>query len=288
MESLTSQVGIDGTNTTLNSGRLLITLKPYQDRVPAHRVIERLKASISDIEGLRLHLQPVQDLTIEDRVSQAQYQFTIEAPDSALLDAWNPKILEKLRALPEIKDVQSNFAVSSRTLQLEIDRDTASRLGITMETIAQTLYDAFGQRQIITRYSQINQYRVILEVEGRFQSDPESIRNIYVPGANGRSIPLAGLLHEAETTGRSVIHRQSQFPAATFSFNLGAHASLGDAVHAVETGLSDLNLPKSLRVDFQGTALAFLGALENQLPLLLAAVICVYILLGMQVFAKSN
>lgn len=281
VESLTSHVGIDGTNTTLNQGRVLITLKPYETRAPALRVIERLKAAVSDMEGIRLHLQPVQDLTIEDRVSQAQYQFTIEAPDPALLDTWNPLILEKLSALHEIKDVQSNFASSSRTLQLEIDRDTASRLGVTMEAIAQTLYDAFGQRQIITRYSQINQYRVILEVEGRFQSDPESIRNIYLPGANGRSIPLAGLLHEVETTGRSVIHRQSQFPTATFSFNLGANASLGDAVRAVGNTLSELDLPKSLRVDFQGTALAFLGALENQLPLLLAAVVCVYILLGM-------
>lgn len=281
VESLTSHIGIDGTNTTLNNGRLLITLKPYEERDHARVVIQRLLTSVRIVEGIQLHLQPVQDLTIEDRVSQAQYQFTIEAPESNLLETWNPILLEKLASLPEIKDTQSNFAATSRTLQLEIDRDTASRLGITTEAIAQTLYDAFGQRQIITRYSQINQYRVILEVEGRFQTDPESLQNIYVSGMNGRSIPLSGILHEVETTSRSVIHRQGQFPTATFSFNLGPKASLGDAVSGVQTALKELHLPKSFRVSFQGTAEAFLGSLDDQLPLLLAAVVCVYILLGM-------
>lgn len=281
VESLTSHVGIDGTNTTLNEGRLLITLKPYESRDVATKVIARLNAALAPMEGIRVHLQPVQDLTIEDRISQAQYQFTIEAPESGLLESWNSRILDQLSSHPEIKDVHSNFAATSRTLELKIDRDTASRLGVSTEAISQTLYDAFGQRQIITRYSQINQYRVILEVDGRFQSDPESIRNLYIPGAGGRTIPLAGLLHEEETFGRSVIHRQGQFPAATYSFNLGPHASLGDAVSAVNQALLALNLPKSLRIDFQGTAQAFQGALENQLPLLLAAVISVYILLGM-------
>ena len=281
VESLTSHVGIDGTNTTLNQGRLLITLKPYASRDSALRVIQSLNDAVKSVEGIRLHLQPVQDLTIEDRVSEAQYQFTVEAPESALLETSNPLILEKLAELPEIKDSQSNFAATSRTLQLQIDRDSASRLGVTTEAIAQTLYDAFGQRQIITRYSQINQYRVILEVDARFQSDPESFRNLYIPGANGRSIPLAGLLHEVEIRSRSVIHRQGQFPTATYSFNLNAHASLGDAVGAVKEALSALNLPKSLRVNFQGTARAFQGALDHQLPLLMAAIISVYILLGM-------
>lgn len=281
VESLTSHVGIDGTNTSLSQGRLMISLKPYESREPAKQVIESLNQAVSDIEGIRLHLQPVQDLTIEDRVSQAQYQFTLEAPEASLLDTWNPLILEKLAGLPEIRDVESDFAATSRTLELQIDRDTASRLGVTTEAIAQTLYDAFGQRQIITRYSQINQYRVILEVDGRFQSDPEAFRNIYIPGSNGRSIPLAGLLHEIETRTRSVIHRQGQFPTATFSFNLGAHASLGDAVGSVNRAIRELGLPKSLRLDFQGTAQAFLGALDNQLTLLLAAIVSVYILLGM-------
>ncbi|HAZ42404.1 MAG TPA: hypothetical protein DCY52_09065, partial [Methylococcaceae bacterium] len=196
VDSLTSHVGIDGTNTTLSEGRLLITLKPYESREIATQVIARLNADLSTMEGIRLHLQPVQDLTIEDRISQAQYQFTIEAPESSLLEQWNSKIVDALSSLHEIKDVHSNYASSSRTLELQIDRDTASRLGITTEAIAQTLYDAFGQRQIITRYSQINQYRVILEVDGRFQSDPESIQNLYVPASNGRSIPLSGLLKE--------------------------------------------------------------------------------------------
>lgn len=281
VDSLTSHVGIDGTNTTLSEGRLLITLKPYESREIATQVIARLNSDLSTMEGIRLHLQPVQDLTIEDRISQAQYQFTIEAPESSLLEQWNSKIVDALSSLHEIKDVHSNYASSSRTLELQIDRDTASRLGITTEAIAQTLYDAFGQRQIITRYSQINQYRVILEVDGRFQSDPQSIQNLYVPASNGRSIPLSGLLKEVETSGRSVIHRQGQFPTVTYSFNLGAKASLGDAVSAVTDRLKALDLPKSLRIDYQGTAEAFLGSLENQLPLLLAAVVSVYILLGM-------
>ncbi len=281
VESLTSHVGVDGTNTTLSQGRLLITLKPYESRESAQKVIQSLNNAVSKVEGIRLHLQPVQDLTIEDRVSEAQYQFTVEAPEASVLETWNHLILEKLAGVSKIKDVQSNFASTSRTLQLQIDRDTASRLGVTTEAIAQTLYDAFGQRQIITRYSQINQYRVILEVDPRFQSDPEAFRNIYLPGANGRSIPLAGLLHAVEVRSRSVIHRQGQFPAATFSFNLGPHASLGDGVSAVKRAIGELDLPKSLRVDFQGTALAFLGALDNQLPLLIAAIISVYILLGM-------
>ena len=281
VDSLTSHVGIDGTNTTLNQGRLMITLKPYESREVANQVIQSLNQAVSGVEGIRLHLQPVQDLTIEDRVSEAQYQFTIEAPEAPLLESWNSLILAKLAGLHDIKDVQSNFASTSRTLTLQIDRDTASRLGVTTEAIAQTLYDAFGQRQIITRYSQINQYRVILEVDARYQSDPESFRNIYLPGANGKPIPLAGLLHEVETRSRSVIHRQGQFPTATFSFNLGDHASLGDAVGAIQRAIRELELPKSLRVDFQGTALAFLGALDNQLPLLIAAILSVYILLGM-------
>lgn len=279
--SLTSHIGIDGTNTTLNEGRILITLKPYESRDSAKAIIARLNRSLEDVEGIRLNLQPVQDLTIEDRISKAQYQFTIEAPESGLLERWNDRILDALTGIPEIKDVHSNFAAASRTLELRIDRDTASRLGVTTEAIAQTLYDAFGQRQIITRYSQINQYRVILEVDGRYQSDPESIRNLYLPGTNGRAIPLSGLLREIETTDQSVIHRQGQFPTATYSFNLNSNASLGDAVSRVEETLGRMDLPKSLRVEFQGTAKAFMGALENQLPLLLAAVVSVYILLGM-------
>ena len=278
---LTSHVGIDGTNMALGTGRYLISLKPYDERDKVGAVIHRLEAAARTIPGIELHLQPLQDLTIEDRVSPAQYQFTVESPDAELLREWSRRITAALASSDEIRDIHSNDQGMARSVKLQIDRDTASRLGVSAMAVTQTLYDAYGQRQIITRYSQINQYRVILEVAGRDQADPQNLDRLYLPLGGGRVIPLTGLIHEVETFEPPVIHRQSQFPAATYSFNIAADQSLGSAVARVKETLNALNLPLSLMFDLQGTAKAFEGALANQLPLLIAAVLCVYIVLGM-------
>jgi multidrug efflux pump len=281
VDNLTSHIGIDGTNMQLGQGRFLITLKPYEERDGAAKIIQRLNTAAQAVPGIRLYLQPIQDLTIEDRVSRAQYQFTVESPDASLLEDWSRKIVGALNASTEIVALQSNDQDKARSLKLEIDRDTASRLGVSAQIIAQTLYDAYGQRQIITRYSQLNQYRVILEVDGHFQSQPQDLNSLYLPIPGNRTIPLTGLLREVESLDPPVIHRQSQFPAATYSFNLGKDTALGDAVARIKERLEDLDLPKSLRFEFQGTAQAFEGALANQLPLLIAAILSVYIVLGM-------
>jgi len=281
VESLSSFIGIDGTNTTLNSGRILISLKPLGERrLSASQVIRRLQPELAKLEDVVVFMQPVQDLTVEDRVSRTQYQYTLEDPDAAELNGWAPRLLAALRARPELVDVGSDQQDRGLEASLSIDRSTASRLGITPQLIDDTLYDAFGQRQISTIFTQLNQYRVVLEVSPELQQDPAGLDAIYVRGTTGGQVPLSTITHFAETTGPLAITRQGQFPAVTLSFNVAPGVSLGGAVAAVEEATRGIGLPASIRGSFQGTAEAFRASLVNEPLLILAALVTVYIVLG--------
>jgi multidrug efflux pump len=281
VESLSSFIGADGTNTTLNSGRVLINLKPLTERsLSAGEVIRRLQPQLARIEGITLFMQPVQDLTVEDRVSRTQYQYSLEDPDANELNHWTPKLLAALRELPELRDVSSDMQDQGLQLDLTIDRSTASRLGITPQFIDDTLYDAFGQRQVSTIFTQLNQYRVVLEVKPDFQQNPRDLEHIYVRSADGGKVPLSAITRVEETTGPLVMSHQGQFPAATLSFNLAPGVSLGAAVKALDATTKKVGLPLSIRNSWQGTALAFQAALANEPLLILAALITVYIVLG--------
>jgi len=281
VESLSSFIGIDGTNTTGNSGRIQINLKPLEARrVSASDVIRRLQPELGAVEGITLFMQPVQDLTIEDRVSRTQYQYTVESPDADQLHSWVARLLEALQALPELRDVASDQQNGGLEVALTIDRDTAARLGITPQAIDDTLYDAFGQRQVSTIFTQLNQYHVVLEVKPSFQQSPDALKDLYVRSATGTQVPLAAIAQFAPTTAALAVNHQGQFPAVTFSFNLAPGVALGDAVTAIETTARDLGLPPSIRATFQGTAQAFQASLANEPLLILAALVTVYIVLG--------
>ncbi|HZC68312.1 MAG TPA: MdtB/MuxB family multidrug efflux RND transporter permease subunit [Nitrospirales bacterium] len=281
VESLSSFIGVDGTNTTLNSGRILINLKPLAERrVSASEVIRRLQLELGKVEGITLFLQPVQDLTVEDRVSRTQFQYTLEDPDANELNAWAPKLVDTLRTLPALRDVSSDQQDKGLQASLTIDRSTASRLGITPQLIDDTLYDAFGQRLVSTIFTQLNQYRVVLEVKPDFQKSPHALQDIYVRSANGGQVPLSAFTQFAETTAPLIVSHQGQFPAVTLSFNLAPGASLGEAVQAVEAASQQIGLPASIRGSFQGTAEAFRASLTNEPLLILAALVVVYIVLG--------
>ncbi len=281
VESLSSFIGIDGTNTTVNSGRILINLKPLEERgVIAGEIIRRLQPALRSVAGITLYLQPVQDLTVEDRVSRTQFQVSLEDPDAAELAVWGPRFVERLQALPQLRDVASDQQNAGLQARLVLDRDTASRLGITPQMLDDTLYDAFGQRQISTIFTQLNQYRVVLEAAPDFRRRPESLEDLYLKSAGGGPVPLSAFTRvETSRTPLAVAH-QGQFPAVTVSFNLAPGASLGDAVRAVEQARKELRLPASIQAGFQGTARAFMASLTNTPLLILAAVITVYILLG--------
>lgn len=281
VESLSSFIGVDGTNVTLNSGRILINLKPLGKRKSsAGDVIRRLQSELEKVDGITLFMQPVQDLTVDARVTRTQYQYTLEDPDLDELNALTPKLVEALRTHPDLRDVSSDQQDKGLQLFVELDRTTASRLGITPQMIDDALYDAFGQRQVSTIFTQLNQYRVVLAAKPEFQKGPEALRNIYVRGINGGQVPLGAFIKTSETTGPLVISRQGQFPAATISFNLAPRAALGDAVDAIESAGKKMNFPASIRGSFQGTAQAFRVSLENEPFLILAALITVYIVLG--------
>ncbi len=281
VESLSSFIGVDGTNVTLNSGRILINLKPLRQRgVPAGEVIRRLQPELAKVDGINLYLQPVQDLTVEDRVSRTQYQYSLEDPDFRELNTWAPKFVEALRTLPELRDVSSDQQDQGLQASLMIDRSTASRLGITPQMIDDTLYDAFGQRIVSTIFTQLNQYRVVLEVKPDFQKGPEALQAIYVRSANGGQVPLSAFTQFTETTAPLVVSHQGQFPAVMVSFNLAPGTSLGDAVRAIEAATQQINLPASIRGSFQGSAQAFQASLTNEPLLILAALVTVYIVLG--------
>lgn len=279
--SLSSFIGVDGTNTTLNSGRIQINLKPLADRrVGVQEVLLRLQSRVAGIEGVSLYLQPMQDLTVEDRVSRTQYQYTLEDADPEELRRWAPTLIEALRALPELRDVGSDHQDKGLASLLVIDRSTASRLGITPQLIVDTLYDAFGQRQVSTMFTQLNQYRVVLEVMPEFQNSPQALQFLDIRSSAGGQVPLSVFTQFVEATTPLAISRQGQFPVVTLSFNLATGISLGDAVTAIEQATQKIGLPAGIRGGFQGTAQAFQASLQNETWLILAALVTVYIVLG--------
>jgi multidrug efflux pump len=281
VESLSSFIGVDGTNTTLNSGRLLINLKPLSERnARASEVIRRLQPKLDTVEGIKLYMQPVQDLTIEERISRTQYQFTLEATDPKELGVLVPKLVDRLAALPQLVDVASDLQDQGLQVFLTIDRDSAGRLGVTPAAIDNALYNAFGQRLVSTIFTQSNQYRVVLEVKPEFRSGPDALKDIYVASSSGTQVPLTAITQSAVGTAPLVVNHLGQFPAATISFNLAPGAALGDAVQAIERVAGEIGLPASIQTGFQGAALAFRASLTNMLLLILAAVVTVYIVLG--------
>jgi multidrug efflux pump len=349
VESLSSFIGADGTNTTLNSGRFSINLKPLEDRhhTSASDIVRRLQSKLQDVQGIALFMQPVQNITVDDRVSRTQYQYTLEDPDANELNDWTNRFVAKLKSLPQLEDVATDQQTGGLAVSLVIDRATASRLGIAPSTIDNTLYDAFGQRQINTMYTQLNQYHVILEAQPQFQTDPNILKNIYIqanasagtsgPGAStsfsssgsssagsnatttsvlytpssgvlapitnalspsggstgsnssantnsssamSNAVPLSAFTHFERASEALSINHQGQFPAITVSFNLAPNAALGSAITAITKVQKDMHMPASLQADFQGTAASFRNSLSNEALLILAALVTVYIVLG--------
>jgi len=326
VESLSSFIGVDGINTTLNSGRILINLKPLAERkISATDVMRRLQPALAKVDGITLYMQPVQDLTIEDRTSRTQYQYTLEEPDADELSLWTARLFDKLKALPQLRDVATDQQTGGLQTALVIDRVTASRLGITPQMIDDTIYDALGQRQVSTLFTQLNQYHVVLETLPKFQMNPDRLKDIYVRSSatvptttpvpssgasvaltaptstpatvgssapttttsipttstiNGAAVPLSAFTHFESGTAPLAINHQGQFPVITISFNLAPGASLGEATDMIEQVRSELGMPASIQAAFQGTAAAFQASLANEPVLILAAVVTVYIVLG--------
>ncbi len=276
-----SFIGADGTNLTPNSGRMTITLAPRDKRhANAEQIIARLRPKLAEVSGITLYLQPVQDLQIDSRVSRTQFQYTLEDADLDELRKWGPKVLERLRDLPELQDVASDQQEAGLKLDLTIDRDTASRLGVPLQAIDDTLYDAFGQRQVSTLFTQLNQYRIILEVKPEFQKNADMLRHIYVRSQTGEAVPLSALAHHTQSLSALSISHQGQFAAATLSFNTAPGVALGQAVNAIHRAEEELQLPPGIHAAFAGTAQEFQSSLESEPVLILAAVLTVYIVLG--------
>jgi multidrug efflux pump len=279
--SLSSFIGVDGTNMTPNSGRIQINLKPREERqASASDIIRRLQTRLAPIDGITLFMQPVQDLSIEDRVSRTQFQYSIQDADAKELADWAPKLADRLKSLSQLRDVATDQLDQGLEASVVIDRDTAARLGILPAAIDNTLYDAFGQRQVSTMFTQLNQYHVVLEVAPRFQQNPDSLKEIYVKSSNGTQVPLSAFTHLEQKTSALAINHQGQFPVVTLSFNLAPGSSLGDAVDAIKKAEQQINLPLSVHASFQGMAQAFQASLANEPLLILAALITVYIVLG--------
>ncbi|MCC7499424.1 MAG: multidrug efflux RND transporter permease subunit [Bryobacterales bacterium] len=281
VEGLSSFIGVDGINTTPNSGRIQITLKPLDERdANVSQVIRRLAARLQAVPGITLYMQPVQDLTVESRVSRTQYQYSIEAPGSAELDHWTPQLMARMKQIPELLDVANDRQSGGLGVELTIDRDTAARFGITPQNIDDTLYDAFGQRLVSTIFTQLNQYHVVLETAPKWQQAPVELKNIYVRTSTGAQAPLSTFTRVRPVSVPLSINRQGQFPAATLSFNLAPEASLGAAVEKINRAAKQLGMPASIETSFQGTAAAFEKSLANEALLILAAIVTVYIVLG--------
>ncbi|MSR58817.1 MAG: multidrug efflux RND transporter permease subunit [Planctomycetaceae bacterium] len=279
--SLSSFIGIDGTNTTVNSGRIQINLKPLAERkLSATDVIRRLQPRLADVEGITLFLQPVQDLTVETRVSRTQYQYSLEDPDVNELGEWAPKFVKHLAALPQLRDVASDEQNSGLQARVVIDRDTASRLGVTPQMIDDALYDAFGQRQISIMFTQLNQYRLVLEVKPELRNEPGDLTEIYLKTPGAGVTPLSTFTRVEQLAAPLSINHQGQFPVVTVSFNLAPGVSLGEAVEAIAAAKRELDMPPSIVAGFQGTAAAFEASLKNTPLLILAALVTVYIVLG--------
>ena len=304
VQSLSSFIGVDGINTTLNAGRVQINLKPLEERkISASNVIRRLQPELAKVGGISLFMQPVQDLTVEDRVSRTQFQYSIEDVDPKELAYWVPRFMDKLQALPELRDVASDQQNGGLMATLTIDRDTASRLGIFPADVDNTLYDAYGQRLVSTIFTQLNQYHVVLEVNPQFQQDPAALKDIYVHSSSGLGpssgsgasisaptvalsstplpqIPISSFTRVQQSSTVLTINHQGQFPVVTLSFNLAPGASLGEAVNAINAAKDQIGMSPSVQATFQGTAAAFLRSLSNEPILILAALVTVYIVLG--------
>jgi multidrug efflux pump len=281
VDNISSFIGVDGTNTTLNSGRIQINLKPLDVRkISATDVIRRLQPNVSNIEGIQLFLQPLQDLTVEDRVSRTQFQYSLEDPDQVELATYTHKMVDALSNEKVVTDVASDLQDQGLGAKLVIDRDTAARLGIAMADVDNTLYDAFGQRQVSTMFTQLNQYHVVMEVGQSFQTDPTTLNNLYVKSGNGTQVPLGMVAHWEQSTAQLAIGHQGQFPSTVVSFNLAPGKALGDAVNAVNRIEKDIHMPVAINASFQGTAAAFQTSLSNEPLLILAALVTVYIVLG--------
>jgi multidrug efflux pump len=293
VESLTSFIGIDGVNPTMNSGRIQINLKPLEDRsARAPEIIRRLQPKLAQVEGITLYLQAVQDLTIESRVSRTQYQYSLEDADANELAQWVPRLMDVLGKRPELRDIASDLQTGGLKTTLVINRDTAARFGITPQNIDDTLYDAFGQRQISTIFTQLNQYHVVLEVDPRFQKTPQDLSRIYVhatgapaaagavPATRGTEVPLSEIASFEQSNTPLVISHQGQFPVVTLSFNLAPGVSLGEAVDVIHNAEQQIGFPQSIQASFQGSAAAFQNSLAGEPLLILAALVTVYIVLG--------
>ncbi|MDD5247593.1 MAG: MdtB/MuxB family multidrug efflux RND transporter permease subunit [Rhodocyclaceae bacterium] len=279
--SLSSFIGVDGVNVTLNSGRLLINLKPKAERdADASGVIRRLQPQLDKLGGITTYMQPVQDLTIEDRVSRTQYQYSVQDANPAELAVWVPKLVERLAALPQLLDVASDTQDHGLQAYIDIDRSSAGRLGITPAAVDNALYNAFGQRLISTIFTQSNLYRVVLEVKPDLQQGLAALDGIYIVSPSGSQVPLSSIARISERPTQLAVNHIAQFPAATISFNLAHGASLGDAVSAIRAATAALDMPASVETGFQGAALAFQASLDNTLLLILAAVVTMYIVLG--------
>ena len=279
VESLSSFIGVDGTNTTLNSGRIQINLKPLSQRKSATDVIRELQNAANGVDGISLYLQPIQDITVEDIVSRTQYQFSMQDPDANELAQYAGRFVERLKQLPELEDVASDLQIGGRRIALQFDRPTAARLGLTAQNIDDTLYDGFGQRQVSTLFTQLNQYHLIMEVQPQFRANPGNLGDIYVTSAVG-AVPLSAITKASQTTAPILISHMGQFPATTVSFNLASGASLGEAVSAIQKVQQELPAPAAMLGTFQGTAQAFVSSLTNEGILVLSALLTVYIVLG--------
>jgi multidrug efflux pump len=285
VESLSSFIGVDGTNTTLNSGRMLVNLKPHEERSDrAQAIIERLRARLSDpvsgVAGIRAYLQPVQELSIEDRVSRTQYQMTLTSPDIEELALWTNRLLDRLQQEPKLSDVASDLQNQGLQAYVEIHRDQAARLGVSVAQITNALYSAFGQRQIATLFTQANQYRVVLEVDPGRGDGLGALETTYIPTRAGGPVPLSTVATVTQRPTPLLVNHQGQFPSSTLSFNLAPGVSLGEAVDAIERAQREVQLPLSVEARFQGAAEAFRSSLSNTLWLILAAVVTMYIVLG--------
>ncbi|MEI6317259.1 MAG: MdtB/MuxB family multidrug efflux RND transporter permease subunit [Pseudomonadota bacterium] len=279
--SLTSFIGVDGTNATLNTGRMLINLKPLEERGErAPAVMARLLERAREVDGLALSLQPVQDLSIEDRISKAPYQFTLQDSDPARVAEWVPKLTERLRTLPQLASVGNDLQDGGLQAYVDIDRDTAGRLGISVQQVGNALYNAFGQRLVSTIFTQSNQYRVVLEVDPALARGPRGIDAIHLVQPGGGTLPLSAIARVYERQTPLVISRLSQFPSSTISFAVAPGHSLGEAVEAIRAAQIELGLPTSMTSAFQGAARAFEASLSNTLLLVLAAIVTMYIVLG--------
>jgi len=281
VESVSSFIGVDGTNATLNTGRMQIALKPHDQRDgDLAAVTQRLQDALAAQQGVRVYMQPVQDLTIEDRISRTQYQMTLSNPDIAVLSEWAPRLVERLSQLPELTDVAHDLQDDGLQTWVEIDRDAAARLGISTSAIDEALYNAFGQRLISTIFTQSNQYRVVLEVLPQFRQSPEALGQIHLATESGTLVPLSTVAHISQGRTLLAISRLDQFPMTTVSFNLAPGASLSAAVDAITAAEADIGMPAGIETRYQGAALAFQNSLSSTLWLILAAVVTMYIVLG--------